>query len=419
MADSTALIRDAPRPPLSAVLPPLVLGTATFNTQYVSDPHAMPYRDIVARALVLGVNAFDTSPYYGPSETLLGSALSQLSPPRSNYTLITKAGRITSQEFDYSPAHIRYSVLRSLQRLHTPYLDLVYAHDTEFVTPAEVLGAVRELRRLRDEEGIIRYVGISGFPVDVLCSLAEMVLAETGEPLDAVLSYGHFTVQNRRLGLPLVEGGGGDAKSPLARLKAGRVNVVLNASMLGMGLLTSSGIPADPEPAVDTAGGSPLAKWHPSPPGLRRVCKQLAGIAETAGEWLESVAIRWALEEWAQVGADAGLGVQMGSKRVGATVCGVSTIVELEETVREWHDVLLNLEGPKQDGQSRSLDRRDKILSLVRDKMWPALGSWKDYAWASPEAGYVNQRRPEDRGIIPDDGIIAAYEQCKASMRSS
>lgn len=414
MADSTATPRDASRPPLNTVIPPLILGTATFNTQYVSDPHAMPYRNIVARALELGVNAFDTSPYYGPSETLLGSALAQLSPPRSSYTLITKAGRIASEEFDYSPAHIRYSVLRSLERLHTPYLDLVYTHDTEFVQPNEVVDAVRELRRLRDEEGIIRYVGVSGFPIDVLCGLAEVVLAETGEPLDAVLSYGHFTVQNRQLGLPLVDGGDSDTNSPLARFKAAGVNVVLNASILGMGLLTSRGIPADLEPSVDGVGGSSLAKWHPSPPELRRACKRMADIAKVADERLESVAIRWALEEWARVGASAGFGVQVGPRRVGATVCGVTAISELEETVKEWRDVLANLEGQESDATSTGTKRRDKILGLVREKMWPALGAWKDYVWASPGPGYVNRRRPEDRGVVPDDGIIAAYERRKA-----
>jgi aryl-alcohol dehydrogenase-like predicted oxidoreductase len=38
-------------------------------------------------------------------------------------------------DFDYSPATIRRSVRRSLQRLHTQYLDVVYLHDVEFVAP--------------------------------------------------------------------------------------------------------------------------------------------------------------------------------------------------------------------------------------------------------------------------------------------
>ena len=440
--------QDGARRPLHTVLPPLILGTATFNTQYVDDPEAMPYRGIVARAIELGVNAFDTSPYYGPSETLLGNALDDLMHPvptesnpmpvplpRSSFSIITKAGRVASQEFDYSPAYIRYSVLRSLQRLHTPYLDLVYTHDVEFVSPQEVVAAVRELRRLRDEEGIIRYVGISGFPVDVLCDLAQMVYAETGEPLDAVMSYGHFTVQNRKLGLPWVEGnveGRNDEGNPLARLRAAGVDVVLNASMLGMGLLTSRGILADAESSADTMGAtettsSPIAKWHPSPPELRLACKELAGIAAAAGERLESVAIRWALEEWARVGAVAAVGVSIPvsasgsptSRRVGPTVFGVTSIAELEETVAEWREVLSGFQRQSPDrrppgaGEPYSSPRQEKILKLVQGQFWPALKSWVDFSWDSPRKGYVNRRQADDMGSIPDDGIVAAYERSR------
>ncbi|KAK4233811.1 Aldo/keto reductase family-domain-containing protein [Achaetomium macrosporum] len=433
------------RPPLHSVLPPLLLGTATFNHQYVPDPHSMPYRDIVARALSLGVNGFDTSPYYGPSETLLGNALEALMHPeasdsnpspvplqRSSFFLVTKAGRIASSEFDYSPSWVRYSILRSLQRLHTPYLDLVYMHDVEFVSRAEVLAAVRELRRLRDEEGIIRYVGISGFPVGVLCELAEMVRAETGEPLDAVLSYGHFTVQNRRLGLPWVEDGeGGEGAregSPLARLKNAGVDVMLNASMLGMGLLTSKGIPADAQTPSASGGEtgetpSPVAQWHPSPPELRRACKKLAELAAAAGERLESVAIRWSLAEWARIGAVAGFGVDVpapgaGSRKVGATVCGVSSVAELEETVAEWRGALQSLgHAGESIDETYGLARQEKVLHLVRKVLWPALGSWLDYVWESPKPGYMNARRESERGSVPDDGVVAAYEQARQKTR--
>jgi aryl-alcohol dehydrogenase-like predicted oxidoreductase len=421
-------------PPLSAVLPPLILGTATFNSQFVSDPLSLPATAIVSRSLELGITAFDTSPYYGPSETILGAALSHAlssssspSPiPRSSITLITKCGRIGPHAFDYSPRQVRYSVLRSLQRLNTPYLDLVYTHDVEFVTDAEVLGAVRELRRLRDEDGLVRYVGISGFPVARLVELAEMIRRETGEGVDAVLSYGHFTVQNRTLGRAELEqrgsssstattttngAEGGSKKTPLQRFKDAGVGVVLNASMLGMGLLTTTGIPPDPEKKAST----PLAKWHPSPPALRLACKELAALAAGEGERLESVAIRWALAEWARIGAQAGLGVNVSGPEetttVGATVMGVTSVGELEETANEWRSVLdsLRSHGAQQPKIAR-------IIDLVEKKMWPVLGKeWLDYSWASPDEEWVNRLKEEDRGIVPeDDGILAGYEQAKA-----
>lgn len=429
----------SPAPPLSAVLPPLILGTATFNTQYVTDPLSMPYERIVSRALELGVTAFDTSPYYGPSEDLLGRALAALDPPppRSSLTLITKAGRVGPSEFDYSPSHIRRSVFRSLRRLRTPYLDLVYAHDVEFVSPAEVLSAVRELRRLRDDDkagSVVRHVGISGYPVDVLCDLAELVRRETGEPLDAVMSYGHFTVQNRTLGLPLSHDPSHDsqptttaATSPLARLRAAGVGVVLNASMLGMGLLTSAGIPPDPAaspPTENNNNHSPLAKWHPSPPALRLACKRLSALAAAAGERLESVAIRWSLGEWARVAGGAGVGVPVSvpgraaGVGVGASVMGVTSVAELEETVGEWEGVLVGRRRAAAGEEEGSGDggRDGKIVRLVEEEMWPALGAeWLDYSWASPGEGFVNQREAR-RDVLGDDGVVEVFQGVKTRV---
>jgi aryl-alcohol dehydrogenase-like predicted oxidoreductase len=347
----------------------------------------MPYASIVSRALSLGVGGFDTSPYYGPSETLLGQALSSLNPApaRESYFLVTKAGRIASAEFDYSPEWVQYSIGRSLKRLHTSYLDLVYMHDVEFVSPAEVVTAVRELRRLRDE-GLIRYVGISGFPVHLLCELAELVQQETGEPLDAVLSYSHYCVQNATLGRSDV----------LQRFRSAGVKAVLNASMLSMGLLTTRG-----------ADAGPMATWHPAPSELRTACHDLAKIAEDAGERLEKVAIYWALDNWARTGAEVGthkVSLPGRSKsQIGASVMGVSTVSELEETWNVWQGVLSAMRQEQEEGNRESTNaiaRRHRINELVEGPMWTSLGRWRDYSWESPGNDYVNQRG--EFGVIPE-----------------
>ncbi|PFH59599.1 hypothetical protein XA68_12116 [Ophiocordyceps unilateralis] len=381
----------APKP-LSRVLPPLILGTATFNTQYHDDPSHMPCTAIVRRALELDVAAFDTSPYYGPSETLLGEALRTLRPPRDGYFLISKAGRIAADEFDYSPAWLRYSVCRSLDRLGTPYLDLVYLHDVEFVTPAAVVAAVAELRRLR-QQGLVRYIGISGYPVDVLADLAEAVVAESGEPLDAVMSYAHFCLQNTRLGQPEL----------LARFRAAGVQCLLNASMLGMGLLTSRGV-----------DHGPMASWHPAPPALRSACRALADVASREGERLEEVAICWALDAWARVGAPLGTVAypaglvqaieQTGEThpRIGVNVMGVTAVEELNETWDLWKRVVgLSVTSPD------AAARREKLAAMVRDLMWPSLGSWKDFSWESGGKSFTNKRQVE--GAVPDDDVAERW----------
>jgi D-arabinose 1-dehydrogenase len=355
------------QPPLSTILPPLICGTATFNNLYNADVSSLPTNAIVTRALALGVTAFDTSPYYGPSETLLGAALAASHYPRTSYQIITKVGRIAESEFDYSPEWIRYSIQRSLQRLRTSYLDVVYCHDVEFVTPSEVLTAMKELRRIRDVEGTIKYIGISGYPVPLLCELAEMVLRETGEGLDAVMSYANFTLQNEGL------------KAGLERLREAGVACVPNASPLGMGLLRSKGVPV---------GGK--GDFHPAPKELRARVAEAARWIEGKGEKLEVVSIRWGLDNWTREGAMVG-----GVGGIGVSVMGVSNLEELDETMRVWSSVLDGLPIPgrevAKDKREWSLERRKDVDKMAQG-VWEILGKWKDYAWPSPDEGYVNIR---------------------------
>jgi len=382
------------RPPLSSILPPLIFGTATFNVQFHKDPYALDTTNLIRQALTHGIRAFDTSPYYGPSETFLGDALTSPSVkslfPRQNYHLLTKAGRITADTFDYSPAWLRQSVARSLQRLRTSYLDVVYCHDVEFVSATEVVDAVRELRRLRDEEGSIHYVGISGYPLDVLCELAERILRETGEPLDAVLSYAHMTVQNTRL----VEEG-------IGRLRAAGVDVVPSASVLGLGLLRADGM-----------SESTLA-WHPAPAGLRESVRRAARFCAEHDERLEAVAIRYAMETWTVEGSAVGsLGdpaagiawepgskVLNGGKKLGVSVMGVSTVAELEHTLVLWRSILDGLENGQEVASKAGRWKRAHEWSILRRKAVQMLaeaikeeiGEWFNYVWESPPTGFVNQ----------------------------
>jgi D-arabinose 1-dehydrogenase len=345
-------------PPLSTVLPPLICGTATFNNLYNADAFSLPTNAIVERALDMGVKAFDTSPYYGPSEELLGKALSTSSVlskyPRNTYHLVTKVGRIANAEFDYSPEWVRYSIQRSLQRLHTTYLDVVYCHDVEFVTPEEVLIAVEELRSIRDTQGTIKYIGISGYPVPLLCELAELILERTGEPLDAVMSYANFTLQNTTL-----------ASLGLERLKKAGVSCVPNASILGMGLLRAQGVPV---------GGK--GDFHPAPRELRQKVMEAAKFVDGTGERLEVASIRWGLDNWSRKGATLG-----GVGGIGISVMGVSNLEELEETLRVWNSVLdaLPVAGRQADTEKRewSIARSIEIEAKAKS-IWEILGEWKD-----------------------------------------
>jgi aryl-alcohol dehydrogenase-like predicted oxidoreductase len=422
-----------PSTPLSADLPPLIMGTATFNSQYNADPYALPTTELVQRALSRGIRAFDTSPYYGPAEELLGRALAseyvQSNFPRDSYHLLTKVGRIASSSFDYSPAWINHSVRRSLRRLHTDYLDVVYCHDVEFVSPAEVLTAVRALRSLR-EEGLLRYVGISGYPVDVLSELAEMILRETGEPLDIVMSYANFTLQNTRL-----------QSIALPRLIAAGVDVVPNASPLGMGLLRRDGVPI----------GS-MGDFHPAPDALRGAVQKAAECATQRGEKLEVIAIRFALETWSRAGAKAGaLGAplakgkdadpgylsvaNMGTgRRMGVSVMGVSNIDELDETLRVWHSILDGLENWTEDDDAPEFEGRPQSASLSTpngltgavpsalnvsaDILTPSEGLVTDRAWSHTRRANILQLSREVRDILGSEWVDYVWASPSADFRN-
>jgi len=322
--------------------------------------------------------------------------------------ILTKCGRTGSEEFDYSKEWVRQSVNRSLERLHSEYLDLVYCHDVEFVSPAEVLEAVKELRRLRDEEGTIRYIGICGYPLDVLGDMAELILRETGEPLDAVQSYANFTLQNQSLAGP----------RGILRLKNAGVDVVPNASILGMGLLRHDGIPV---------GG--LGDWHPAPSSLREAVRKASHFCDDYGERIEVIAIRFALETWISAGAlcgsrgDPASGVpwthesidDVGGSKLGVSVIGVSRAPELEKTMLVWRSILDGLEGGKETAVQAgrwyrawewSRNRR-KAVQILAEGVQEVLGDGFGYAWASPDPGFVNKRVKDAKKATQSDAPAA------------
>lgn len=86
----------------------------------------------VHEAFKLGINFFDTSPFYGTtrSETVLGRALAAL--PRNEIIVATKVGRYGAEEFDFSAERVTREFDASLGRLGLDYVDILQCHDIEF-----------------------------------------------------------------------------------------------------------------------------------------------------------------------------------------------------------------------------------------------------------------------------------------------
>lgn len=252
-------------------LPPLIVGGAVFNTQYIDDPFSVPTTAILQYAFDHGLNALDTSPYYGPSEEIIGKSLKNVTYLRDKYYICTKAGRIRLNEFDYSPKLVRQSVFRLCERLNTTYLDLVYMHDIEFVSVPEIIEALKELKRLKTE-GIVRNIGVSGYPVELLYYVAKKCAedAEIGS-LDAVMSYSHGCLQNTKL-FDFYRG----------LLEECGVKKVMNGSILSMSLLRS---------------GSTM-DFHPGDAKLKQRVSQVAqGLLKSRIE-MADLATRFAIKRW-------------------------------------------------------------------------------------------------------------------------
>lgn len=216
--------------------------------------------DAVHAALDVGVCFFDVSPYYGATlaETILGRALHGVD--RSAYVLATKVGRYGDTDFDFGADRVGRSVRESLERLGTDHLDLVQCHDIEFGDLDriihETLPALRELR----DAGLVRAVGVTGYPLEAL----RYVTSRT--PVDTVMSYCQYTLQDRRLG----------RWSPHFAQDGA---ALVNASPLAMGALTDRG----------------PSSWHPASGPVLERCAAAAALCRARGADIARLAVQYAV----------------------------------------------------------------------------------------------------------------------------
>ena len=206
-------------------LPILSFGASSLGQEFRAVSLDEALRSVRV-ALDGGLNFIDTSPFYGRgmSEVLLGIALRGV--PRDSYTLCTKLGRYDLQHFDFSAKRVAESVDVSLHRLGTDHLDIILCHDIEFVPMQQIVDETLPALRKIQEQGKVRYIGISGYPMKIF----RFVLEQTD--LDCVLSYNQYTLQNTRFAdemLPMLKGRGVGA---------------MNAGPFSARLLTNAPLPA-------------------------------------------------------------------------------------------------------------------------------------------------------------------------------
>lgn len=124
-------------------------------------------RATLRRAVECGVTLIDTADSYGPfvSEDLIAETLS----PYRGLTIATKGGLTRSGPNVWPPLgrpeYLRQCVLMSLRRLRLERIDLWQLHRVDPKTPAdEQFGVIADMQK----EGLIRHVGLSEVPVDMI-----------------------------------------------------------------------------------------------------------------------------------------------------------------------------------------------------------------------------------------------------------
>jgi hypothetical protein len=155
-----------------------------------------------------------------------------------------------------------------LARLQLSYIDTLQVHDPEFapsldIVVGETLRALLECK----QRGLIRAIGITGYPLDMLRELHAKAVA-AGIPVDTCLSYSHYCLHDTSL-----------VTSGTAAYMAQHGVGVLNGSPLSMSLLSTAGAP----------------DWHPAKPALKGIAIAAAKHCAAAGVNFERVAMGFAL----------------------------------------------------------------------------------------------------------------------------
>lgn len=128
------------------------LGRTTHQDDSVS-------RQVVHKALDLGINLFDTAPGYLGTEELLGDALVGI--PRTRYIVATKASYATRDGELVEPEDIIASLDQSLRHLRSDYVDGLQFHNVRVEDYEAVAERFYPAARRLKEEGKIRFIGLT------------------------------------------------------------------------------------------------------------------------------------------------------------------------------------------------------------------------------------------------------------------
>ncbi len=240
-------------------------------------------RRAVDRALDWGINYFDVAPYYGRTvaETRLGE---YLQGKRHRIILTSKACRYDINDFDFSARRVTQSIEESLNRLRTDYVDLYQIHDVEYGRMEQVVGETIPAMFKLKEQGKVRFVGVTGYPLTPLRKIA------AATDIDAILTYCRYNLMDTTMD---------DMLTPVVREKG---IGLINASPLHMRVLTDKGAPS----------------WHPAPKQVFEVARDVAVLCRECDTTISNLAMQFALAH----------------RDVSITLVGMSKVHHVDANVR-------------------------------------------------------------------------------------
>jgi aryl-alcohol dehydrogenase-like predicted oxidoreductase len=174
---------------------PLALGTMTFGTARWGTGESSS-RDVFNAYLDAGGNFIDTANVYasGLCEEMLGKFITERAA-RDQVVIATKSGFATGRGVHAGgngSKHIRSALESSLKRLQTDFVDMLWVHVWDSVTPAEEL---LETMTTLIRAGKVRYWGLSNSPAWFVAQLATLAAAR-GQPAPIALQY-FYSLVNR------------------------------------------------------------------------------------------------------------------------------------------------------------------------------------------------------------------------------
>ena len=264
---------------------------------------------------------------------MLGEALKGV--PREAYYLNTKVGRYeadVTRMFDFSAERTIQSVYESLESLGVDYIDCVQVHDPEFAASVDII--VKETLPALDalkKRGVIRFVGITGYPLD----FQKEIIERSTVTIDTSLVYCHYSLNDRTL-----------VDSFLPFLESKGIGCI-NASPISMGLLCNRGPPS----------------WHPASARIKDACRGAAEHCASRGVDIATLAMRFTLR----------------NESLPTTLVSTASMTRMENNLKSVYTPLTDVE--------------EEVLGEIMEKYFSALEG-KDATWEGAEvAAYWKSRQ--------------------------